>query len=144
MLREYSSDKASIICAVHIEVHIMLLSVKYLDKYVLAVRRPGDICEISLFAEVSDLKLCEDIAQCVADAHCKLLRIHSGHRILDPLVASGARGDIIHRVERYFALILAVYRHFIAVRRREHACAAAKLVAAHTLAVADVGIVTDW
>ena len=87
---------------------MLLAPVQNLDENQLSVRRPGNIGEILVVAEIVRLDVCSRVFRQIVNAYAHILRAHSAHRIFYALERTGTCGDVQKREFSYLTFILAV------------------------------------
>ena len=83
MLGENGLLETAVRSPVHIEPHILLRPVQYLDEDVPAVRRPGDVGQVLVVAEVIHLYVNCGVGRYAVDTEAHILRTHAVHRVFD-------------------------------------------------------------
>ena len=116
VLSKYGSQEFAVAGPVHIQVHMLLAPVQNLDEDQLTVRRPGNIGEVLVVAEIVRLDVCSRVFRQIVNAYAHILRAHSAHRIFYALERTGTCGDVQKREFSYLTFILAVERDAASVR----------------------------
>ena len=118
----------------------MLGTVHHLGIETLAVRAPGQVGDVPLFAEIPYIQP-DSLGRCKAvHAHADVLRGHAVHGIVKELELAGAGLDVEERELAYAALVLLVEGHLGGVRAHVPSGIDAKLVAAYGFSVDDTGV----
>ena len=73
---------------------MLLASVENLHKELCSVRCPCDVGQVTVISEVLSLEVYGLAGEEVIDSDLYVFRVHSGHRVLDVLEASGSGGDV--------------------------------------------------
>ena len=138
-----SLDKISGLGVVYIESCVLLAAVKYLYKNLVTLWSPAYIRKVLVVSEVVSLDVYSSAGCHVIYSETYVFRVHSGHRVLDLLEASGPGGDVQKRECGDLGLILAVKGKSAPVRAPEDATLDAEFVAMDGFTVDDFKKVID-